>query len=142
MLPKIKSNFSSRSKINLTPGEAIRDAMIKAATEGAYAAGNSTDKWVGIADEVGKRIDFGTQLVSGGEASTAIGKIIYKTTRDVSRGDTICTGLCVVSGVCETLALGCSTLKKLPLRGKIYIGAKMVSRGCMAYRNRCAGEGC
>lgn len=81
-------------------------------------------------------------MVGGSESATALGKIAFKTTKDIARGDTICRGLCVVSGTCETIALCCSTVKVIPYRGKIYVAAKIVSKGCMSFRNACAGEGC
>lgn len=134
------------SKLYITPGESIRDAMIKAgiktAEESAYAAGNTTEKLVNIASNLGDTVDRGTELVGGGEAAAALGRTIFKTTKDISRGDTVCTGLCLVATTCETVALCCSTIKYIPFRGRIYVGVKVVSKGCMAFRNACAGEGC
>lgn len=60
----------------------------------------------------------------------------------IARGEKVCTGLCLVSGVSEGLAFVCSTVKVIPYRGRIYVGAKIVSKNCMTYRNLCAGEGC
>ena len=132
-----------------TAGEVVRDASIKAATEAAYAAGNNTDKIVEVAQKIGDGIDKagnigqgGVALIGGGESSMAVGNIAYKTLKDISRGDKVCTGLCLVSATCETVALGCSTIKVIPFRGRIYIGAKIISKGCMSFRNACAGEGC
>jgi hypothetical protein len=128
MLKHIQTPLLKRKKLELkgTPGENIRDAIIKAglkaAEESGYAAGNPTEKFVEIASKAGPIIDRGTELVA--------------------RGDSICTGLCLISGTCETIAFGCSTIKILPFRGRIYVGAKIVSKGCMAYRNLCAGEVC
>ena len=132
-----------------TAGEIARDATIKAATEAAYKIGNKTNTMVEVAeaklkilDKTSNIVEGGTALVGGGESSAALGNIAFKTAKDVARGDKVCTGLCLVSATCETVALGCSTIKLIPFRGRIYIGAKIVSRGCMAYRNACAGEGC
>lgn len=72
----------------------------------------------------------------------ALSRITFKATRDITIGDNICTGLCLISGEYETVALVCSTVKILPFRGRIYVGAKIISQGCMTYRNLCAGEGC
>lgn len=150
MLQKIKKKFKKKNRnlstLNLTPGETVRDALIQAgmktAEEAGYAAGNTTDRLVSVASELGHVVDLGTQLGGGSESAAALGKIAFKTSRDIARGDTICTGLCVVSGVCETVALGCSTIKIIPFRGRIYVCVKIVSKGCMTYRNLCAGEGC
>ena len=126
MLKKQNIRISGRKKSDLknTPGEVVRDSIIKA---GMKAAGI---------------VDGGTTLAGGTESASAIGRIAFKTTRDIARDDTICTGLCLISGTCETVALGCSTLKGLPLRGPIYVGAKIISRGCIAFQNACANEGC
>ena len=135
-----------KSELKATPGENVRDAIIKAgikaAEESAYAAGNNTEKLIKLSESVGTVVDRGTELAGGGESAAALGKIVFKTTRDIARGDTICTGLCVVSGTCETIALCCSTVKVIPFRGRIYVCAKIVSRGCMSFRNACVGEGC
>jgi len=105
-------------------------------------AGNKTEVLVEMAQKAGNAIDGGTALAGGGESASAFGRIAFKTTRDIARGDKVCTGLCLVSGTCEAVALGCSTIKVIPFRGRIYIGAKLVSKGCIAFRNSCAGEGC
>ena len=132
-----------------TAGEIARDATIKAATEAAYTIGNQTNTIVETAEKIGETIDKtgnivqgGTALVAGSESSAALGNIAFKTVKDVARGDKVCTGLCLVSATCETVALGCSTIKVIPFRGRIYVGAKIISKGCMTYRNACAGEGC
>ena len=145
MLKKIK-NSRNFLKLKVTPGEQIRDSIIsagiKTAQEAGYAAGNTTERLVKVATDVGKGVDFGTQLAGGGESASSLGRIAFKAGRDMARGDAVCTGLCSISAACETIALGCSTISIIPCRGKIYIYAKLVSRGCMTYRNLCAGEGC
>jgi phage-related tail protein len=153
MLKKANIKFSQREKSELrnaevvkTAGEIVRDKMIeagvKAVEESAYTAGNKTENILEIAEKAKDIIDGGIKLVGGTEASSALGRIGFKATKDIARGDKICTGLCLVSGACETVALGCSTIKIIPFRGQIYIGAKIVSSGCIAFRNACAGEGC
>lgn len=148
MLKNIKNQLRKRQKLELkgTPGENVRDAIIKAgikaAEESGYAAGNPTEKFVEFASSIGTTVDRGTELIGGGESATALGKIAFKTTKDIARGDVVCTGLCLISGTCETIALGCSTIKIIPFRGRVYVCAKIVSKGCMAYRNLCAGDGC
>jgi hypothetical protein len=148
MLKEINNRISERKKseLKLTPGENIRDAIIKAgiktAEESAYAAGNNTDKLIKLSESLGGVVDRGTELVGGTESAAALGKIAFKTTKDIARGDTLCTGLCVVSGTCEAIALCCSTIKVIPFRGRIYVCAKIVSKGCISFRNACVGEGC
>ena len=148
MFKKINNRLSERKKFELkiTLGENVRDAIIKAGIEAveesSYIAGNRIDNIVKLAESVSDLVDRGTELIGGGESATALGKIAFKTTKDVARGDGICTGLCLVSGTCETIALCCSTVKVIPFRGRIYVSAKIVSKGCMAFRNACVGEGC
>ena len=148
MLKYIKNRFPKRKELELkvTPGENVRDAIIKAgikaAEESGYAAGNTTEKLVDIASRAGNFVDRGTELVGGGETASSLGRIAFKTTKDIARGDSVCTGLCLISCTCETIAFSCSTIKIIPFRGRIYVGAKIVSKGCMSYRNLCAGESC
>lgn len=148
MLKKFTNKIDKRKKseLKVTPGEHVRDriinAAVQAAQESAYVAGNNTDKVVKIADNLGNIIERGTELVGGVEGAQSFGKIAFKTTKDLARGDSVCTGLCLVAGTCEAVAVCCSTIKIIPFRGRIYVGAKILSKGCMSYRNACAGEGC
>lgn len=148
MLKNIKNRIRTKKTTDLkgSPGENVRDAMIqagiKAAQESGYAAGNTTERLVDIASSTGTWVDRGSQLIGGGESARALGNIAFKTTKDIMRGDAVCTGLCLVSGTCETVAFCCSTIKIIPFRGRIYVGTKIVSQGLMTYRNACAGEGC
>ena len=88
-------------------------ARIEAAEKSDFAAGNTTEKLVA-----------------------------FKTTKDISRGDPVCTGLCFVSGACESVALCCSIVKCISFRGPIHVSAKVISKGCMAFHNACAAESC
>ena len=153
MLKKTSIKFSQREKSKLrnaetgkTAGEFVRDKMIdaglEAVKESAYVAGDKTNKILEIAEKAKDAVDGGTALAGGTESASALGRIGYKATKDIARGDKVCTGLCLVSAGCETIALGCSTIKIIPLRGRIYIGAKIISKGCIAFRNACVGEGC
>jgi hypothetical protein len=148
MLKGVRNRIFKRKKCELktTPGENIRDAVInsgiKAVQESAYALGNNRDEMAFALETAKIAVEGGTALAGGTESAGALGKILFKTTKDIARGDTVCTGLCVVSGTCESVALCCSTIKIIPYRGRIYVGAKIISRGCMTFRNACAGEGC
>lgn len=143
---RLRKNSRNNSELSDTIGENVRDAIIKAgmktAEESGYASGNTTEKMVEIASSIGNGVNLGTQLGLGSESASSIGRIAFKTTKDLARGDSVCTGLCLVSGACETIALGCSTFRFIPYRGRIYVCVKIVSKGCMTYRNNCAGEGC
>lgn len=144
MFKKLKNKFQSyrKSKLKITPGEAVRDSIIESGLQAAYVAGNKTDEVHQIARAAKTAVDGGVALCGGGEASKALGTIVFKATKDIARGDATCTGLCCVSATCESVALLCSTVPIIPFRGRIYVGVKIVSRGCMTYRNLCAGEGC
>ena len=119
-----------------------RSVILPAAKESDYAAGNITERLVDVASKSGTAIDRATELGLGSESAGALGRVAFKATKDAARGDTVCTGLCLVSGTCEAVALCCSTIKIIPCRGQIYVGAKVISRGCISFRNACAGEGC
>lgn len=98
------------------------------------------DQLSAVAKIVEPAFDRVVEFVGGGESGTAFSKIAFKTTKDIGHGDKVCTGLCLVSGVSEGIAFACSTVKIIPFRGKIYVGAKIVSKTCMTYRNLCASE--
>ena len=115
---------------------------MKTAEKSAYAAGNTTEKLVGISANAGPAVDRWTELALGGEAASALGKIAFKTTKDIANGDSVCTGLCLVSATCETVTLCCSMVKVISFRGHIYVSTKVVSQECMTFRNACVGEGC
>lgn len=144
MLKKFKKKFQSykESRLKVTPGEAIRDGMIDSAIKAAYVAGNNTDKIAEFAETTKAAVDGGIALVGGGEASKSLGTILFKAGKDIARKDVTCTSLCCVSAACESVALLCSTTSFIPFSGRVYVGAKIVSQGCMRYRNLCAGEGC
>ena len=68
MLKNIKQVFRKKSKLELTPGENVRNAIIKAEIETAkkygYTAGNTTEKLVNIANTTGQYIDTATPYSS------------------------------------------------------------------------------
>ena len=148
MLKKVRNRIYKRkmSELKNTPGENLRDAVINSGMtvlqESADVVGNNPDEIALLAETAGNIVDGGIALAGGTESAGALGKILFKTSKDVARGDTVCTGLCVVSGTCESVALCCSTIKIIPYRGRIYVGAKIISKGCMTFRNACAGEDC
>ena len=135
-----------KSALKSTAGEIVRDSIleigIKTAQDSAYIAGNNTQRLADVAERVADFVEGATSLAGGTESAGALGKIAFKTTKDLSRGDTVCTGLCVVSGTCESVAVVCSTARFIPYRWRIYGGAKVISKGCMTFRNICAAEGC
>lgn len=115
ILKKTKNKKLKRKNYELktTPGKDVRDAIIKArlgtVQEFSYVADNNTNNFLNIAESFGHVVDLGTELIGGGESVTALGKIAFKITKDITRGDTICTVLYLLSGTCESIALCCST---------------------------------
>ena len=77
-------------------------------------------------------------LLSGSELASALGWIAYKTIKDVVRGDK----LYLISRTCKVVVLGCSTIKVIPFRVEIYVWAKIISKGCISFRNICARQRC
>ena len=145
-LNKINDRISNRklSELKITPGESIRDfvisAGIKAYQKRAYILGNNIDMVAHVAEKVETIVDGGTVLGRRTESAGDLGKILYKTSKNVTRSDTVCTGLCVILGTCESVALWCLIIKIIPFRGRIYVEAKIISKGCMTFQNACAGE--
>ena len=80
------------------------------------------------AEEIINIINDGTTLSCGTESAHALAKIVYKTSKDVARGDKVSTGLCILSATFESVALCycfyCSTLGFTPFRSRIYRRAK------------------
>ena len=144
MFKKLKNKFQNRkkSKLQITPGESIQDSIIKSSFQVAYATGNSPEKVGEVASIVKDVMDGGIALSGGGEASKSLATIVFKAGKDIARGDATCTGLCCVSATCESVAVLCSTIRVIPFRGRIYVGVKIISKGCMTYRNLCAAENC
>ena len=136
----------TKSELHATPGEIVRDTIISAGVsaieETGYVADTKTDALVKRAQKSVDLIDGGTALAGGSESATARGRVTFKTIRDRAWGEMVCTGLCLVSGTCEAIALGYSTMKRMPFRGRIYLSSKLISRGCITFRNACTGEGC
>lgn len=132
---RLRTIFQKKNlKLKLTAGEILRDNIVEGATEVAYLAGNSSETVINV-------IDKATMLVGGGEAARALGNILVKTGQDVARGDTVCRGLGCISVTCEAVALCCSVLKFIPCRDTIYVSVKIVSIGCMSFRNACTASG-
>lgn len=81
------------------------------------------------------------ELGVGSEAVAFVSRIASKGMQDaVVRKYFFYIGLCLVSGTCETTALGCSTIRIIPFRGKIYVCVKLISKGCMTYRTLCSND--
>ena len=115
MFKKRRNKIQSykQSKLKTILAESTRDTIIKSSLYTTCTSENNTEK---------------------------IGKIAFKTVKDIARGDAICTVLCAISNTCESIGLCCSMIKTISFKGRFYIGAKVVSKDCMTYINLCVGE--
>ena len=87
-------------------------------------------------------LDKVINLGGGTESVFIINWIAFKTTKDVVRNYIVYTGLCFISGTCEAVVLSYSTVKVILFRGRIYVGAKIINKIYISFRNAYAGEGC
>lgn len=60
-----KHTKRKKSQLNVTPGETVRNAVIKAGEKRAFAAGNNTDKIIKLVENSGTIIERGTELIGG-----------------------------------------------------------------------------
>ena len=147
MLKNRNLNISGRKKSELqnTPNEILRNNMMKAGLialeESSYVA-SKTQIMIEVVQKAERAVDGGAVLISGSESASAFGQIASKVKKDADWGDKVYTLLCLISGTCEAVALGCSTIKAIPFRGRVYISAKIISNGCISFRNARASEGC
>jgi len=56
-------------------------------------------------------VDQGTELIWDVESTTILGKIVYKTIKDIACGTTLFIGLWFISGTWKIIALCCLTIK-------------------------------
>lgn len=118
--------------VNPLNGPQVRDLILQqgySATEAtAYAWGNITQ---GIAN-TGK----GALTAQSGNR---VGSGAYKATKDLARGDTVCTVLCGISIGAET---ACMLITWIPMPGKFTTIAilKGVSYGTTKFRDMCAND--
>ena len=79
--------------------------------ESTYVAGNITEKLINVGTSIGEGVHLGTQLGGSNKLASTLRRIAFKVTKDVTRGNTVYTGLYAISGTCEELALSCSIIK-------------------------------
>ena len=106
--------------------------------------GNTTEFRKKISYLVGnttlKSLNLKSNTISGiasAEGARAIGTTTFKAVSDASRGDVVCTGLCLVATTCEGLAILAANVPAIPGRRRIYIISKSTSIGLMRFRNLC-----
>ena len=98
----------------------------------SYKVGNATLKALQV-KETAETLGNGAAAI---ESGYSMGKTTFGAAEDISRGDKLCTGLCLLATTCEGVA--CTTrLVKLPYGGKIYFISKAASAGLMKFRNLC-----
>ena len=132
--------YKARNKVLFAVGsvaeiaaEAAREEIIR---QGLYLSSNATIAAVAV--------EKGTSLVAGGAQVVAavyngrtFGQTAFKAMQDAAKGDTLCTGLCVVACVCEAVGICYSLIPLLPGKLVVYGGTKCVSLGCVSFRDSC-----
>jgi hypothetical protein len=100
----------------------------------SYMIGNATLRSLNIKEEFAQNV-----IGCGGtlQGCYSMGTTVWKTVEDISRGDKLCTGLCIVSTACEGVAITASLCKFIPFRLRIYTVSKGTSLGLMRFRNLC-----
>ena len=99
-----------------------------------YMIGNTALRTLSIKEEFAQNV-----IGCGGtlQGCYSMGTTVWKTVGDFSRGDKLCTGLCVVATGCEGVAIAASVCKFIPFRLRIYTVSKGTSLGLMRFRNLC-----
>ena len=128
------SIFKLSNLFSMTPQQ-VQQAVEKAGESASYIAGNKTEAIQGLTNGV---IDI-TKGVFTTHSGSRVGQSIFKGFKDYSKGDPLCTGLCLASGICESVA---GVLVWVPVPGKICTVStlKGISYGCMTIRDLCAAE--
>lgn len=98
----------------------------------SYKIGNITLKLLNIQETIENTFNGAAAVETGYSA----GKTVFGAVEDFSRGDKLCTGLCLVATACEGIAFT-SRMTRLPYSTKVYFCAKTVSLGVMRFRNLC-----
>jgi hypothetical protein len=118
----------NKEEIARTVQLAVQEEM----TNFSYKIGNTTLKALGIKETTENIFNGGLAI----QSTYSAGKTAFNALEDLSRGDKICTGLCLVATFCEGLAFT-SRIVKIPYGQKIYVCSKAASVGLMRFRNMC-----
>ena len=142
----IKASRRKKSQLQNTIGEIVQVNIIKTglktAKETGLAASNKTKVIVKIAQKTISAIDKETELINSIKSKSAFARIMFKATKYIARGQSLCTKLCVILKKYEVLALECLTIKKILFQGRIYVVPKIISKSCKYFKNACAGKQC
>lgn len=117
---------------NILNGPGVRDTILnqgtKATESAAYFWGNIT-----------QGLQESSKGILTADSGRRAGAGIFKASKDFSKGDSVCAGLCCVSVGCETV---CAILVWVPFPQKIPVisGLKATSMGCQKFRDLCAGD--
>nr|WPV72500.1 hypothetical protein orf129 [Navicula sp.]WPV72572.1 hypothetical protein orf129 [Navicula sp.]WPV72657.1 hypothetical protein orf129 [Navicula sp.]WPV72730.1 hypothetical protein orf129 [Navicula sp.] len=107
---------------------AVQDEM----TNFSYKVGNATLKALEV-KETAETLGSGAAAI---QAGYSMGQTAFGAAEDISRGDKLCTGLCLVATGCEGIAF-VTRVVKVPYGMKIYVCTKAASAGLMKFRNLC-----
>jgi hypothetical protein len=128
------SIFKRSNIFSMSPRD-VQQAVLKTGEEASYIAGNQTEAIQSMANGITDATKGAVTTHSGRRVGTSI----FKGAKDHARGDVLCTGLCVTSGICETAA---GVIVWVPIPGKICAvsALKGISYDCMRIRDLCAAE--
>lgn len=118
----------------MTPRE-VQELVEKSGQAASYIAGNKTEAIQTITNGA---VDISRGVFSAHSGQRA-GTGLLKASKDYSRGDYLCTGLCGISVLCEA---GSGIVIWIPVPGKACAAAilKGVSYACIRIRDLCAAD--
>lgn len=128
------SIFKRSNIFSMSPRE-VQQAVLKTGEGASYIASNQTEAIQSMANGIPDAAKGAVTTHSGKRVGTSV----FKGAKDYARGDVLCTGLCVTSGICETVA---GAIVWVPIPGKIgaVSALKGISYGCMQIWDLCAAE--
>ena len=131
--------FKKANIFTMSPREVqktIEATGANAVQAASYVAGNKTEAIQALTNGV---VDTSRGVFTA-HSGQRLGTSVFKGVKDSARGDILCTGLCAVSGMCETAA-GIIVWIPMPT-GKVCAmsALKGISYCCMTIRDLCAGD--
>lgn len=113
--------------------------MTELSKEVSYLVGSATLKAYDLKSEISNGLNTGADVCGFLEEMRSLGATSFGIVQDLSQGDPLCTGLCTVATLCETVVVSTTTpwLKKLPYRRRVYVACKGSSMCVMKFRNLC-----
>ena len=124
--------FGAAENAAQAAGRVVQQAVEDAGKNASYAAGNSTVNAILAGEQLNKACRTGAAM----ECGKALGGNAFRAGEDIAANDKLCTGLCLLSCVCEVVGFSCAFIA-FPGAAKVYTASKSVSWGCIEFRDRC-----